>query len=94
MCINTSLGRKGVFKYIPGFSGAGEVYLNISLAPDKYNLYDTSPAPEKPGKYLKTPFRPGEVFIHTFMAPEKFLHTLFGAGETGEAGEVFIYTRR
>ena len=56
----------------------------------------TSPAPEKPGKYLKTPF----------PAPEKYLYTLFrrrriayihlsGAGEAGELGEaeeVFIYT--
>jgi len=53
------------------------VYLNIS------------PAPEKPGKYLKTPFwrrrsiytcfsGAGEVLIYTYLAlekPEKYLYT-------------------
>jgi len=44
VCINTSPRRKGVFKYFPGFSGAG-----------KYILYrNTSPAPEK---YLNTLIR-------------------------------------
>ena len=49
-------------------------------------LSNTSPAPEKPGKYLKTPFRrrrsifthfsgAGEVFIYTSLAPEKYLYT-------------------
>src|SRR6218665_1571599 len=28
--------RKSVHKYFPGFSGAGEVYLNTSPAPEKY----------------------------------------------------------
>jgi len=66
-----------VYKYF-----SGEVYLNISLAPEKYYLSDTSPAPEKPGKYLETPFRrrrsiythfsgPGEVVIYTYLAPER-----------------------
>jgi len=43
---------------------------------------NTSPAPEKPEKYLKTPFRrrrsiythffgAGEVLIYTYLAPEK-----------------------
>src|SRR6218665_308597 len=70
----------GVYKYFSGFSG--EVYLNISPAPEKYYLSDTSPAPEKPGKYLKTPFPrrrsiythfsgSGEVLICTYLAPEK-----------------------
>ena len=34
-----------------------QVYLNTSPAREKYYLSDTSPAPDKPGKYLKTPFR-------------------------------------
>src|SRR6218665_3998220 len=70
----------GVYKYFSGFSG--EVYLNISPAPEKYYLSDTSPAPEKPGKYLKTPFPrrrsiythfsgAGEVLIYTYLAPER-----------------------
>src|SRR6218665_3718953 len=44
----------GVYKY---FSGAGEVSdkLYISGAGEIFKY--TSPAPEKPGKYLKTPFR-------------------------------------
>ena len=76
--------RKGVLKYFPVFSGAGEVYLNISPAPEKYYLSDTSPAPEKPGKYLKTHFRRRRsAYIHLFGAGE--------AEEAGEAGEVFIY---
>src|SRR6218665_2682561 len=61
---------KVFFKYFPGFSGAGEVYLNAS------------PAPEKPGKYLETPFQrrrsiythfigAGEVPICTYLAPEQ-----------------------
>src|SRR6218665_2548656 len=74
--------RKGVFKYFLGFSGAGELYLNTSPAREKYYLSDTSPAPEKHGKYLKTPFRrrksiythfsvAGEVLIYTYLAPER-----------------------
>jgi len=57
VCINTSPALEGVFKYFPGFSGAGKVYLNNSPALETYFLSDTSPAPDKPGKYLKTPFR-------------------------------------
>jgi len=86
VCKNTSPAPEGVFKYFPGFSGAGEVYLNISPASEKYYLSDTSPAPKKPGKYLKTPFRrrriiythlsgAGEVLIYTYLAPEKYLYT-------------------
>ena len=37
--------QEGVYKYFPGFSGAGEVFKYISQAPGK------------PEKYLKTPFR-------------------------------------
>ena len=55
-------GRKGVFKYFLGFSGAGEEYLNTSPALEKnfYNIYlsDPSPAQEKPGKYLYSLHRP------------------------------------
>src|SRR6218665_1655151 len=54
---------------------AGKVFLYIYLS-------DTSPAPEKPGKYLKKPFRhlrgiythfsgAGKVLIYTYLAPEK-----------------------
>ena len=67
-----------------GCIGAGEVF--------KY----TFPAPEKPGKYLKTPFRrlrsicthlsgAEEVLIYTYLAPER-------PEKAGEAGEAFIYT--
>jgi len=53
--------------------GTGEVF--------KY----TSPAPEKPGKYLNTPFRRRRsIYTHLSGAGE--------AGEAGEDGEVFIYT--
>jgi len=57
----------GVYKY---FSGFGKLFLNTSQA---------SPALEKTGKYLYTPFRisiyehfsgAGEVFIYTFLAPD------------------------
>src|SRR6218665_1628733 len=79
VCINTS---SAVFKYFLGFSGLEEVYLNTSTAPEKYfyiYLSDTSPAPEKHGKYIYAPFRRRRsIYIH-----------LSGAGE---AGEVFIYT--
>jgi len=58
------------------------VYLNTSPALYYIYLPDTSPAPEKPGKYLKTPFRrrrsiytnfsgAGEVLIYTYLAPER-----------------------
>jgi len=58
------------------------VYLNNSPAPGNYFLSDTSPAPDKLGKYLKTPFQrrrsiythfigAGEVFIYTYLAPER-----------------------
>jgi len=45
-----STRRKGVFKYFPGFSGAGEVS-------DKYIYRNNSPAPEK---YSDTLLRAGE----------------------------------
>jgi len=60
--------------------------------------------PEKPGEYLKTPFRcrrsiythfsgAGEVLIiSTSPAPEAAYIHLSGAGEAGEAGEVFMNT--
>src|SRR6218665_3855226 len=90
----------GVYKYFSGFSGlsglsgAGEVYLNISPAPEKYYLSDTSPAPKKPEKYLKTHFRrrrsiythfsgAGEVLIYTYLAPER-----------PEKPEKYLYTPR
>src|SRR6218665_2293960 len=77
------------------FFGVGEVYLNISPAPEKYYLSDTSSAPEKPGKYLKTPFRrrrsiythfsgAGEVLIYTHWAPER--------PEKPEKPEKYLYT--
>src|SRR6218665_1848178 len=78
----------GVYKYFSGFSG--EVYLNISPAPEKYYLSDTSPAPEKPGKYLKTPFQRRRSINTLFRRRRSAYIHLFG---TGEAGEVFIYTR-
>jgi len=65
------------------------VYLNISPAPEKYYLFDTSLAPEKPGKHLKTPFRPRRsIYTHFSGAGEvsAYIH-LFGAGEAGEARE-------
>jgi len=72
----------GVYKYSSFFSG---LYLNTSPAPQKYfyiiiYLSDTSPAPEKPEKYLYTLLfrRRRSAYIH-----------LSGPGE---AGEVFIYT--
>ena len=65
------------------------MYLNTSPAREKYYLSDTSPAPEKPGKFLKTPFR---------RRRSAYMYILLsGAGEAGEAGEaveVFIYTGR
>ena len=55
-----------------------------SPAPERYQISiyrNTSPAPEKPGKYLKAPFRrrrsisthfsgAGEVLIYTYLAQE------------------------
>jgi len=75
VCINTYIRRrKGVFKYFPGFSGAGEVSHKEYFSGAREIFEYTSPAPEKPEKYLKTPFRPrrsvgeageaGEVFIY------------------------------
>ena len=78
--------------------GAGEVS-------GKYICRNTSPAPTK---YLNTLLRRrrslGSI-KNTFPAPDKYLYTFFrrrgsaymcmylcGAGEAGEAGEVFIYT--
>ena len=75
-----------MYKY---FSGAGKVFLNTiqgfsdaGEVSDKYIYRNTSPAPEKPRKYLKTPFRhrrsiythfssAGEVLIYTYLAPER-----------------------
>src|SRR6218665_3334915 len=75
-------GPKGVFKYFPGFSGAGEVSDKKYYFGAEELFKYTSPAPEKPGKYLKTSFRrrrsiythfsgAGEVLIYTYLAPEK-----------------------
>src|SRR6218665_1677431 len=77
--INTSPRRKGVYKYFPGFSGAGEVS-------DKYIYRNTctSPPPEKPRKYLHTPIRRWRsIFTHFSVAGGVFrayIH-LSGAGE-------------
>src|SRR6218665_1614555 len=71
--------QKSVYKH---FSGVGKVFLNTSQAssaPERYEISNTSPAPEK---YLYTLFR---------RRRSAYIH-LFGAGEAGEAGEVFIYT--
>src|SRR6218665_234017 len=89
VCINTSPAPERCFQILPRLFQRGEVYLNISPALENYNLSDTSPAPEKLGKYLKTPFRrrksiythfsgAGEVLIYTYLAPErpeKYLYT-------------------
>jgi len=75
-------------------------------ASERYQIRNTSPAPEN---YLNTLLLAGEareVFKNTFPAPEKYLYKLFrrrrsayihlsGAGEAWEAreaGEVFICT--
>jgi len=87
-----------VHKY---FSGAVKMFSNTSQAspaPKRYqisiglyieillrrrrSIKYTSPAPNEPGKYLKTPFR---------RRRSAYIH-LSGAGEAGEAGEVFMYT--
>jgi len=58
---------------------SGKVFLYTYLS-------DTSPAPDKPGKFLYTPFwrkrsiyahlsGAGEVFIYTYLVPEKYLYT-------------------
>jgi len=71
------------------------VFLNTSQAPERYQISIievllrveevfkyTSPAPEKPGKYIETPHRrqrsiythlsgAGEVLIRTYLAPER-----------------------
>ena len=70
-----------MYKY---FSGDGKGFLNISQAssaPERYQISNTSPAPDK---YLNALLRRRR---STYIG----LH-LFGAGEAGEAGEVFIYT--
>src|SRR6218665_1425847 len=73
--------RKGVFKYCPGFSGAVEVSDKYIYIKRRRSIQIHFPAPEKPGKYLKTPFRRRRsVYTH-----------LSGAGEAGEPREVFIY---
>ena len=85
MRINIYPAPERCFSILPRLLRRGEVYLNTSPAPDKYfyiYLPDTSPAPEKPWKYLKTPLRrrrsiythfsgAGEVLIYTYLAPEK-----------------------
>ena len=76
------------------------MYLNTSPALEKYFYYyiyisNTSPAPDKAGKYLKTPFRrrrsiythfsgAGEVLIYTYLAPESL--------EKPEKPEKYLYT--
>src|SRR6218665_198038 len=98
VCINTSPAQemrfqilprllrrqRSVFKYFPG---AAEVFLYIYSS-------DISPAPEKPGKCLKTPIlkRRRSIYAHLLFRRRRsaYLH-LFGAGEAGEAGEVFIH---
>src|SRR6218665_4137811 len=78
MCMNTSPAPERCFQILPRlirrrrsvfeyFSGAGEVFVYIYLS-------DTSPAPEKPGKYFKIP-------LNTSLASEKYLYTLFPAPE-------------
>src|SRR6218665_2735837 len=54
----------------------------------------TSLAPEKPGKYLKTPFRRRRsICTHSLFRRRRsaYIH-LSGAGEASEAGQVFINT--
>src|SRR6218665_1252872 len=65
VCIN-----KGVFKYLPGFSGAGEVYLNTSPAPEKYFYIYTYLIPLRRRRSLGS-------ILKTFSAPDKYLYTLF-----------------
>src|SRR6218665_1165960 len=76
------------------FSGTGKMFLNTSQAspaPERYQISiyryrNASPAPEKPGKYLETPFQcrrsiythfsgTREVLIYTYLAPENYLYT-------------------
>src|SRR6218665_394136 len=83
---------KCVFKYFPGFSGAGEVYLNTSPALSKYILICS----------LSGAGEAWEVFKNTFPAPEKYLYTLFRrrrsliytylAPERPEKPEKYLYT--
>ena len=57
-------------------------------------LSDTSPAPEKPGKYLyayTSLRRPRSIYTHFSGTRGVYIH-LSGAGEAEEAGLVFIYT--
>src|SRR6218665_2562389 len=66
----------GVYKYLsgfsgfPGFSGAGEVYLNTYTAPEKYFyiIYILI-------LYLFGAGEAWKVFKNTFPAPEKYLYT-------------------
>src|SRR6218665_2263191 len=81
---------------VRGGSYTGEaVEVFINTVPEKY-LY-TSPEAEKPEKYLCI-----YTFYNTFPGPKKYFYIhhagevfmhFSGAGEAGEAGEVFIYTR-
>ena len=68
------------------------IFAQFFLRHRVYIYGNTSPAPEKPGKYLKHLSGAGEIFIHTFPARISAYTNLYGAGEAGEAGEVFIYT--
>jgi len=63
------------------FSGAGER--------SKY----TFPAPKKPGKYLKTPFRrPRSIYTHFSGAGEVLIYTYL-APERPEKPEKYLYTQ-
>ena len=87
--------RKGVLKYFPGFSGAGEVYLNTSPALSIYiYLSDSSPAPKKPGKYLKTPFRRRRSISTHFSGAGEALRPIYTylAPERSEKPEKYLYT--
>src|SRR6218665_526715 len=59
VCINTSPAPERCFQVLLRLLRHRKVYLKTSPAPGKYfyiiYFSDTSPAPEKPGKYLKTP---------------------------------------
>src|SRR6218665_930737 len=66
-----------VFKYFPGFSGTGEVYLNISLARRSITYL----IPLRRRRSLESIYKhlsgAREVFIHTYLALEKYLYTPF-----------------
>ena len=61
--------RKGVFKYFPGFSGAGEMYLNTYPASEKYFyiyiLFWYLSSAGEAWEVFKTPFRrQRSIYIH------------------------------